>query len=261
MDHFLHFIINKQSRKSEEVLKKLLIELPKYTQKYKIYPTKDIDELNKLLSLLKVTIAKDDFFVIVGGDGSLNQFISLYQKYHFENYISYIPSGSGNDFARSHQIPFDTKKAVKHLFHVKEKQVLSIIYARENSTKYYAVNSVGIGIDGFINQIVNSKNTKNNFGAFAYISALFTAFTKQSKFPVTLTVDEGEYKFKKAQLVLVANNPFFGGGINILPDADGKDSVLDILIADDVSIKDLFIIVSKLLTSRKHLSPPKLHSF
>lgn len=261
LNHFFHFIINKQSKKSHSVFKELLIELPKYSQNFKLYPTKNIHELDKLLSILKETIAGDDIIVVVGGDGSLNHFITLYQKYQLENYISYIPSGSGNDFARAYQIPLDTKKAVKHLFEVQEKTTLSFIEAKENSKQLYAINSIGFGIDGLINQIVNSRGSKKTKGAFAYINALLAAFTKQNKFPVLLKIGQNEYHFSKAQLVLVANNPYFGGGINILPDADGQDNELDILIANDVSFKDLLIIVGKLLTNKKHLNHPNLHSF
>lgn len=261
MNHFLHFIVNTQSRKSEKVFKELLIELPKYTQMYKIYQTNSIKELNNLLSKMKKNITKDDIIVVVGGDGSLNHFITHYQKYDFDNYISYIPSGSGNDFARTHQIPLNTKKAIKHLFHVKKSKTLSFIQAKENTNIHCAINSIGVGIDGFINEIVNSKGSKKILGPFAYISAVFTAFTKQKKFPVILKIDDGEYRFNKAQLVLVANNPYFGGGIKILPEADGGDNELDVLIANDVSIKNLFFIVSRILTNKKHLSHPNLHNF
>ena len=252
MNRFLHFIVNKQSRNSEQVFKSLLLELPKYTHNYKIYPTNNIHELDQLLASMKNSIKKNDIIVIVGGDGSLNHFVTLYQKYGFENYISYIPSGSGNDFARAHQIPLNINKAIENFFRVKKKQSLSFIYAHENSREHYAVNSIGIGIDGLINKLVNAKGTKKRFGAVAYLSVLVTAFTKQKKFPVVLKTDEEEYKFKNAQLVLVANNPFFGGGIKILPEADGKDNELDILIAEDISFKNLFSIISKILTNKSH---------
>lgn len=261
MDRFLHFIVNKQSRNSDQVFKSLLLQLAKYTAHYKIYPTKNIDELDQLLKNMKKTIKDDDIIVVVGGDGSLNHFITLYQKYQFKNYISYIPAGSGNDFARAHEIPLDTNQAIENFFRIKEKQTLSFIHAQENNDEHYAVNSIGIGIDGLINDLVNTQGTKKRFGAIAYLSVLVTAFSKQKKFPVLLKTDDSEYEFKKAQLVLVANNPFFGGGINILPEANGKDDELDILIAEDVSFKNLLVIISKILRNKNHLDHPKLHVF
>ena len=261
MDRFLHFIVNKQSRNSNQVYKSLLLELDKYTHYYKIYPTKSIRELDRLMHNLKKTINNEDIIVIVGGDGSLNHFITLYQKYDFNNYISYIPAGSGNDFARSQQIPLDLNQAIENFFRVKEKQTLSCIHAWENSKEHYAINSIGIGIDGLINQLVNAKGSKKRFGALAYSSVLITAFKKQKKFPVTLKINEKKYEFKKAQLVLVANNSYFGGGINIIPNANGKDNKLDVLIADDVSFKSLLAIISNILMNKNHLDHPNLHVF
>lgn len=261
MDHYLHFIINKQSKNGQQVYKTLLIELPKYTQKYQLYPTKNIQELDNLLVLFKKSIAHDDIIVIVGGDGSLNHFISLYQKHQLNHSLAYIPSGSGNDFARTHSIPFETSQALQHLFQHAHYQKISFIDAQENSTKHYAVNSIGFGIDGLVNQLVNKKGTKKRFGVAAYLSVLGSAFTQQTKFPVTLRIDQGEFKFKDAQLVLVANNPFFGGGIEILPHADSSNDHLDILIANNVSLHHLFSIIFKIFTNKNHLDHPNFHYF
>lgn len=261
MERQLHFIVNKKSKNSDQVFKSLLLELPKYTQHYKLYPTKNIQELDNLLSMLKITIPAHDILVVVGGDGSLNHFISLYQKYQFTQDVSYVPAGSGNDFARTHRIPFDTSQAIEYLFQMKQRKKVSFIYAQENSTKHYAVNSIGIGIDGLVNQLVNAKENQKNLGPVAYLSVLVTAFKKQPKFPITLKVDQGEFSFHQAQLVLVANNPFFGGGIEILPGADGEDDELDVLVANDVSFRDLLVIISKIVLNKTHLTHPKLYAF
>ncbi len=261
MKPFFYFIINKQSRKSKKTFNNLLILLPRYTKKYQLLVTESIEQLENLLLELQQKIQPQDIIVVVGGDGSLNQFITLYEKYQLKNYIGYIPSGSGNDFARTHKIPTDTKKAVDYLFHVTEKQNLSIIHASENSGKYYAVNSIGIGIDGLIIHLVNSMKLKEKLGPFSYLSAVFNAFSKQKKFSLTLKVDNETYQFKNVQLALVANNPYFGGGINIIPHADGKDSELNVLIADNFSLKDLVLILPRILTNQSHLLYPKFHSF
>lgn len=261
MDHFLHFIINKQSRNSDAAFKKLLIELPKYTKNYDFIVTEDLKQLDKVLFKLKKTIDLDDLLIVVGGDGSLNQFVTLYNKYEFSNSIGYIPAGSGNDFARTHKIPTNTHKAIEYLFNVKKEQEISIVQANQNSKEHYAVNSIGVGIDGLINELVASGGLKKKLGPFSYLSVLYSGFTKQNKFSLALTIDEETHQFENVQLALVANNPYFGGGINIIPEANGKDEKLNLLIADNVSLKDLSLIVPKILMNKNHLSHPKLHSF
>lgn len=261
MEHFLHFIVNKQSRNSQAVFKKLVLELPKHKINYDFLITENIGQLDKLLSQLKETIIPTDIFVVVGGDGSLNHFVARYTKYQFKNPIAYIPAGSGNDFARAHQIPIDTHKALFHLFSIEKKQDLSIIIATQEGTEHLAVNSIGFGIDGMIGHLMSSGKNKEKLGAKSYFLGIFSGFLKQKKFPLTLTIDDNEHQFDNVQLALVANNPSFAGGIYIVPEASGKDDQLEVLIADNVSARDLASILAKLITTKTHLTHPKLHSF
>lgn len=261
LERFLYFIVNKQSRNSDNAFKELLVELPKYTKNYELFITEDIEQLDRLVIDIKAKIQENDLIIVVGGDGSLNQFVTLYKKHQLNNAIGYIPAGSGNDFARAHKLPTNTKKAIDHLFNVKALQKLAIIYAYQNSEKHYAVNSIGIGIDGLINEIVNSGNIKSHLGPFSYLSVLHTAFKKQKKFSLTLKMDNDIQQFNNVQLALVANNPYFGGGVHIIPEANSRDDKLYLLVADNVSLLDLLTIVPKVLISKNHLEHPKLHSF
>lgn len=262
MEQFLHLIVNKQSRNSEAAFKKLLVQIPRYTQNYKIYSTETTNELDEIVRDLKTTAASSDLVIVIGGDGSLNYLVTLFEKYNLDNYIGYIPSGSGNDFARSHNMPLDTDLAIKHIFELKEPKEVSIIHAVQGEIEYFAVNSLGIGIDGLVISRLNERSLKRVLGPTSYISGVVSAFVQQKKFPITLKVDEGIYTFDNVQLALIANNPYFGGGIKIAPDADGTDDVLDVVIGEDVSGRDLVSILRRLVSKKKsHLSHPKLHHF
>lgn len=261
MEQYFHFIVNKQSKKSKEVLNKLVEELPKYTQKYNFFITENIRDLEDTLVHLNKKIKKTDILVIVGGDGSLNHFISLTEKYNIKNPLGYIPAGSGNDFARSQKIPINTNNALNHLFQVNKEKKMAIIRIDEGKDKLYAANSLGIGIDGTVINLVHSKPYKEYLGQLSYISSIFTAFIKQTTFPLTLKVDQGIYNYEKCQLVVVVNNPFFGGGIEIIPEANGDDDNLNILVANNVSAFDLIKILIRLLFNKSHLNHPKLNHF
>jgi len=261
LNRFLHIIINQQSKNSDIAFKKLVLELPKYTNKYEFYVTENIIQLEQVIKDLKDIISPDDLIVTVGGDGSLNQTVTFMEKYQLSNYLGYIPSGSGNDFARSHQIPTAPRKAIDHLFHKAEIQDISIIHAIQGEQEHFAVNSLGLGLDGFVNSMIASGIQKKTPGIRSYIAALLKGFSKQQKFPVTLNVDDEVHRFDQAQIALVANNPFFGGGIHIVPEADGKDDILEVLVAEDVSMGNLLKILFKLLSNQSHLSHPKFFSY
>lgn len=261
MKKFFHFIVNQNSRNSDAVFKKVLLELPNYTRNYKIHITDNIGQLEQTIKKLKGSIQTEDIIVTVGGDGSLNQTITFLEKYAIPNYLGYIPSGSGNDFARANAIPIKTKAALAHLFSVSKPRERSIIHATQGEENLYAVNSLGIGIDGLVIHMTSEGSRKKMLGPFSYISGLLQAFAKQDKFPVTLKVDEGIYTFENVQLALVANNAYFGGGIQIVPEADSSDDVLEVVIAEDVNASQLMNIVSRLLSTQSHLRHPHIHTF
>jgi len=261
LDRFLHIIINQQSKNSDEAFKKLVIELPKHTNKYEFYITENIIQLERVIKDIKTTIAPDDLVVTVGGDGSLNQTVTFMEKYDLNNHLGYIPSGSGNDFARSHHIPTTPKKAIDHLFQVTKAKDVTIIHAVQGEQEHFAVNSLGIGIDGLVNHIIHKDIRKKSAGSRPYIFNLLNSFSKQQKFSVTLKVDDEVHRFDQAIIALVVNNPYFGGGINIIPHADGKDDTLEVFVGNDVTMRNLLKILFKLLINKSHLSHPKLYNF
>jgi len=261
LNRFLHIIINQQSRNSDIAFKKLVLELPKYTNQYEFYVTENITQLERVVKDFKDIVSPEDLIVTVGGDGSLNQTVTFMEKYQLNNDLGYIPSGSGNDFARSHQIPIDPEKAIDHLFHEAKKQNISIIHAIQGEKEHYAVNSLGLGLDGFVNYMIAKGMQKKSTGFKSYIMALLKGFSEQQKFPVTLKVDDEVYRFDKAQISLIVNNPYFGGGINIVPEADGKDDILEVVVANDLSMKNVLKILFKLFSNKTHLSHPKFFSY
>ena len=261
MDRFFHIIVNQQSRNSVPNFKDLVLELPKYTNKYKIHQTKNIEQLKNLLTLLKDTIQKEDMIVFVGGDGSLNQGITLLEELDITNVIAYLPSGSGNDFARAHNIPTQIKGSLKRLFQVNEPKELSIIHASEGSSNYYAVNSIGFGIDGLVNHVIAEKEKHKGSGSSTYLTSALAAFKRLETFPMTLKVDDGVFHFDRAQIALIVNNPYFGGGLKIVPDASGEDGLLEVLIAEDAKFLDLVSILSRMVFNKSHLKNKKLSLF
>ncbi len=261
MKPFFHLLVNQNSRNSDAVFKKLLLDLPSYTSHYKIHITDNIEQLKLHIKRLKEVVNPEDIIVTVGGDGSLNQTVTFLEQYAINNPLGYIPSGSGNDFARANGLPVKTEEALAHLFQVTEPKKRSIIHATQGARDYYAVNSLGIGIDGLVIHNINSGRRKKMLGSMSYLSGVLNAFTKQDKFPVMLKVDEGVFTFEQVQLVLIANNPYFGGGIEIVPEADGGDDLLEIVIGEDVNSRRLLQILSRLLGRKNHLDHPNLHLF
>ena len=54
--------------------------------------------------------------IIVGGDGTLNEFVDGIEDFS-SLILGCIPTGSGNDFARSLSLLTDTEEALEHILH------------------------------------------------------------------------------------------------------------------------------------------------
>jgi diacylglycerol kinase (ATP) len=70
-----------------------------------------------------------------------------------------------------------------------------------------------------------------------------------------VTVDN-ETRIARMHDVVVANGPYFGGGMKITPDADAADGAFDVLLIGDLTKRDLMLTLPKTFRG-KHLPHPK----
>lgn len=256
--HF-YFIINQNSRNYKDSLEVLNQMLPKYTQSFDLFPTRSTDQACHLLKKLKPKLQEDDVLIAVGGDGSLHTLINQVKQLGITNPLSFLPGGSGNDFARSNDIPLDLRLAVTHFFKEAKSQVIDILRMQTAEEIFYAVNSIGYGLDGNIIYAVSKSKNKKRSGAKAYVRSILSAFLKLKPFRVQIKTDQMKEPVQTdLQLLLMLNQPFLGGGINAFPTADNQDGQIDILLARQVTWRHFIPIIWRVLTQRPFLSHPRL---
>ena len=130
---------------------------------------------------------KDDYMIIVGGDGTLNRFANDTAGLRIEQEILYFPTGTGNDFAKDlgkdvPGNPFPVTQYLKNLPSVEVK-----------GKHYRFINGVGFGIDGYCCQVGDElKKTpgkKVNNTAILIKGLLFRFSARNAK----IIVDGKEY--------------------------------------------------------------------
>jgi diacylglycerol kinase family enzyme len=92
-------------------------------------------------------------------------------------------------------------------------------------------------------------------GKASYVWATFAVFARWSNTEVDVTVD-GETRRARMHDVVVANGPYFGGGMKICPDAQPDDGTFDVLLIGDLARRDLLVTLPKTFRGR-HLPHPK----
>ncbi|MDN6899433.1 YegS/Rv2252/BmrU family lipid kinase [Oenococcus sicerae] len=191
-----------------------------------------------------------------GGDGTLhevlNGLLDADRKYPLP--LAYLPAGSGNDFARGAKMrPAGRWQAgLEDLLQVnKSSQVNIAAYQLHGETnKHYFMNSFGIGFDGTAVQEANRSKHKKFFnhlglGAITYLVAALISVFKTRSFPAQIQTDHFNKKFSNAFLLTVTNQPYFGGGLKIAPDASITEPNLKLVL---FRRKNLFQVFANLLT-------------
>jgi diacylglycerol kinase (ATP) len=172
--------------------------------------------------------------------------------------LAVIARGTGWDFARSLGLPHKVDDAVGVALRGRTRaidlgRVTYQPWAGGEAQAWFA-NVASAGMSGAIAQRAN--DTSKAFGGkISYVWATFAVFARWSNTEVTVTVDD-ERRTARMHDVVVANGPYFGGGMKICPDADPSDGVLDVLLIGDLTKRDLLVTLPKTFRGR-HLPHPK----
>jgi diacylglycerol kinase (ATP) len=172
--------------------------------------------------------------------------------------LAVIARGTGWDFARSLGLPHKVDDAVAVALGGRTRaidlgRVTYQPWAGGEAQAWFA-NVASAGMSGAIAQRANDTS-KALGGKVSYVWATFAVFARWSNTEVTVTVD-GQRRSARMHDVVVANGPYFGGGMKICPDADPSDGVLDVLLIGDLTKRDLLVTLPKTFRG-KHLPHPK----
>jgi YegS/Rv2252/BmrU family lipid kinase len=195
--------------------------------------------------------------VVVGGDGSVNEVVNgVAGRSNVE--LAVIARGTGWDFARSLALPRKAEDAIAVALKGRARAIdLGRVTYRPwagGEAQTWFANVASAGMSGAIAQRANDTS-KALGGKVSYVWATFAVFARWKNGEVTVTVD-GERREARMHDVVVANGPYFGGGMKICPEADPADGVFDVLLIGDLTKGDLLLTLPKTFRGT-HLPHPK----
>lgn len=213
--------------------------------------------------------SQNERLVVIGGDGSLNEVLNgIKESTYPQTRISYLPAGSGNDFARAAHLTKNPKVFISNLLnndHQAEKVDCIKYTDNENMISHYFVNNLGIGFDAFIvyqsnHQRMKSHLNKLHLGNFIYTFNILSVLKKQDTFSIEVTANDQIYKFDNVYFATTTNHPFFGGGVPIEPNATIYSHFVDLVIVQKSKLAKFIWMFGKILTTRRHTNDPLFHS-
>lgn len=182
-----------------------------------------------------------DVLVSVGGDGTINEVINGVPDFKIP--FGMIPIGTGNDFARSCSIPYDSiEEAIQILIN---HDVKNIDVGEVAGRKF--VNVLGMGFEGQTNW--NGRKIEFIKGAFRYILAIAYTLIVYKRIPMTLTLDRKKLE-EDIYLVSIGNGWNVGGGLQLTPKAKLDDGLFDVCYVKHISRWRVIKNFSKLTNGR-----------
>lgn len=166
-----------------------------------------------------------------GGDGTVRAVATGLRG--TEASLGIVPVGTGNLLARNLGLPLEPERAVEAAYAGTDRTIdfCQADVVRPDGAKetiHFAVMA-GVGIDA--QMIVNTDDDmKKRFGVLAYVIAIFKSLGGGDRLKVTHMLDEDAPRRTSAHSVIVGNCGELVGTIQLIPDAEPDDGILDIVI-------------------------------
>lgn len=161
------------------------------------------------------------FVVVGGGDGTMNQTLNALGDRLGEHTFCLLPMGTGNDLARTLDLPRDPSEVAHALAGWQERTLDVSVAAGSGAERLFANACLG-GFSVEVDEELN-PDLKKRVGPLAY----WVAGAKVAARMPRATVSMNGQELTDCVAIGVGNGKTAGGGIAIWPDADPSDGLLD----------------------------------
>lgn len=223
----------------DELEKSIISSYDENNLEYKIIKTEHKDHAKEVVR--KYHDDEELIFYVCSGDGTLNEVVNEMKKVNAKFAVGLIPSGTANDFSKN----FDYKNfKIEDTINPKVKNI-DLIKVNDR----YSVNVLSFGFDTVILKTAYDLLKKNpKLGQRAYPRAVLKNIFKIPKYKLKCYVEKGEESLElEGDFLLgaICNGGYYGGGFNPSPNADVSDGVLEICLAEEMSLLKLIPLIFK----------------
>jgi YegS/Rv2252/BmrU family lipid kinase len=171
------------------------------------------------------------YLVAVGGDGTVHEVVNGMVRdggpVAVDAVLGVVAAGSGCDFVRSFGLPPDAEQAAERLTGDRVRTIdVGTVTCADGTTRCF-VNIAEAGLGGAV--VARAANLGKLLGGARYAAGFWLTLPRFRPAAVRLDAN-GQYHAWRAFNVVVANCRFYGGGMQISPNSDPGDCLLDILV-------------------------------
>jgi diacylglycerol kinase (ATP) len=173
-----------------------------------------------------------ELVIAAGGDGTVRSVAAALRGSGVP--LGLVPLGTGNIFARNLGVPVNDQDDAVVLAFAGLDRAVDVLVAevtRADGTAETHVSLVmsGIGIDAAMIAKTN-PGLKKRVGWLAYVDAGLRVIPVSRPFRVVYRTDAGRLQRSRVSSILVANLGYLPGNIQLIPDAELDDGLLDVVV-------------------------------
>lgn len=214
---------------------------------------------------------------VVGGDGTLSEVAGGYFQIGNDNLpipinraaaLAILPSGTGNDFARTlvgRRAPLDhwIGSFIGYARESREEstRVIDVIRVRTDEYRRHVIcinaSTLGLGGETATRVAAQGKSMRRLSGEARFVAAALGALAAWRERPVKVQIDDELVIEGAMNLVAVANARFAGGGMMLSPTAELDDGKLDVVTASGLNRQGILRELTR-IHKGGHVANPKV---
>ncbi|HEX9941947.1 MAG TPA: diacylglycerol kinase family protein [Thermoanaerobaculia bacterium] len=188
-----------------------------------------------------------ELIVAAGGDGTLNEVVNGMAVDFGGARLGLLPLGTGNDFARSIDVPADLEGALAVLAQGRTRAV-DVARARFGRKRRHFINMSAGGFSGIVSE--KAGEAKDRWGPLAYLRAALGSLPELKGFSAHLELDGSERLDVETYNVVISNGRYVAAGIPVAPQSELDDGRLDLMLVPTATIPQLARLVPQILLGR-----------
>ncbi len=185
-----------------------------------------------------------DYIIAAGGDGTLNEVINGVAEQAANIRVGLLPLGTGNDFARSLNLPATTGENIA-ILSVANTRAVDLVRVRSDKVRHFVNVSAG-GFSGLVDEKLTAE-MKRTWGPLAYVRSAAAALPELHAYRTDVELAEGEKIGLDLYNIIVANGSFVAGGLPVAPEADPSDGLLDVILIPKRSTPEMVLLAAQIV--------------
>lgn len=212
--------------------------------------------------------AKEGFrrFIAVGGDGTVHEVLDGIMRCISDMSLkgesvtlsdftlAVIPIGSGNDWIKSHHVPYDVEEVVDMIadgsFSMQDIVKVSAsdpVSGAERTRFSYMINIGGTGLDSRICERVNVQKDAGKSGKLLYVKSLIYNLIHSKIFSARVECDGKTIYRGKCLSIAFGIGKYSGGGFRQTPEAIMDDGLTEVTVIPPLPIHRMVVAACRLV--------------